>query len=232
MNFPERCPIAVVFALREEIKPILAESTLESEIPLKPTVLSKRSFRGASVVFCQTGIGISAAHEGTVRLLKNFRPDLILSAGYAGGADRSLRTGDLLIPTELRSETPADRFPTDPRGEGLLETLTREEGLPYKTGPLVSLWKMAGKVEKTGWGEQGAMAVDMESAAVASVAVKRKVPFLSLRVVFDTAEEEIFEKSLKSILRIPRLLKMHRLCQRNLAQVLGRFLTCRGGAGE
>ena len=233
--------VALVFAIRGEIKPILKESRILSEILMGPTILSKVEFRGSPLLLCQTGIGLSAAHEGTERLLGHFQPSRILSVGYAGGADPSLKTGDLVIPAEIRSETPTDHFKTDPKGREMLVMLSEEERIPYKIGPLLTLWKVADGKEKAKWGEKGALAVDMETAAVAAVAAKKKIPFLSLRVIFDTPTDELpfpketprssnllplLLKNPRAILEIPRFFRMHQACQRNLIKVVARFIDC------
>ncbi len=162
--------------------------------------------RPADVLFCRTGIGIARAHEATERFLEGSTPDLVLSVGYAGAADPTLRTGDLVLPTEIRSETPSDRFRTDPRWRGEIERLLKEHQIPYKSGPLKTAWNLVGKRQKEEWGREGVVAVDMESAAVAAVVEKRGIPFVSLRVIFDILEEEF------SIVRIPFFFWRHWRC--------------------
>lgn len=231
--------IAVVFALREELKPILKESRVLTEILEKPAVLSKAEFRGVPVVFCRSGVGIHLAHESTERLLQHFPPSLILSAGFAGGTRASLTSGTMILPKEIRSETPSDHFPTDEKARAVLEMLCREENLPLATGPLVSLWKMASSEEKGKWGREGADAVDRESAAIAAVAAKAEIPFVALRTIFDPVEEtlplrqvegnpggslEILLKNPRALLKVPKFFRMNQVCQKNLNRVLGRFL--------
>lgn len=235
-------PLAIVFALREEIKPLLKESMTLSQIRIKSTILSKSVFRGTPVIFCQTGIGMNHAHEGVERLIETCHPSLILSAGYAGATESTLRTGDLLLTSEIRSEA-GDSFRPDPEGRGLLEELIREEQLAYRSSPLLTRWKMANRGEKMRLGQSGVIAVDMETAAAAAVASKMKTPFLSLRAVFDTLEDEIpfgdpvadesrplqfLIKNPKSILSIPKFFRMNQVCQRNLSRVLARFIDCFG----
>lgn len=233
---------AIVYALREELKPILKESRIGTRILKGPATLEKAEFRNVPVVFCRTGLGILNAREAAERLLEYLRPTLILSVGWAGAANAELKTGDLVLPSEIGSESTPERFVLDETARSELERLIREEQIPYQTGPLVTLSKLGGKSAKEEAGQKGAAAIDMETAAIAAVAEKAKIPFVSLRVIFDTLEEELpfsvpFDenhpvqfllKNPRAILKIPRYARMNRTCQRNLARILSRFIDCYG----
>lgn len=235
--------LAIVYALREEVKPLLKESRVAAKLLLKPTVLTQADFRGKTVVFCQTGVGMNPAHEGIEKLLSHFQPSLILSVGYAGAAHPELKTGDLVLASEIRSEA-NDRFQTDQKNREAMELLIREEQIPYRIGPLLTAWKMAKKEDKEKAGRSGVLAIDMETAAAAAVAAKKGCPFLSLRVIFDTLDDELpflegtadennplafLVKNPKSIFSIPKFFRMNQTCQRNLARVISRFIDCSCG---
>ncbi len=232
-------PLAIAYALREEVKPILQESKILTRILEKTTVLIEAEFRNEPVIFCQTGVGMGCAHEATEHLLRHFQPSAILSVGVAGGADSTLMSGDLVVATEIRSETPTDHFATNLRGRELLEKLIREESLNYRTGPLITVWKMATKANKEVACQKGMLAVDMETAAIAAIAAKKRIPFVSLRVIFDPMEEELpftepftnetnplgfILKNPKALLKIPKYFRMNQICQKNLAAILTRVI--------
>jgi adenosylhomocysteine nucleosidase len=240
-------PLALVYALSEEVKPILQESRILARILQKSTLLMEAEFRDEPVVFCRTGVGMGCAHEGTERLLDHFQPSSILSVGFAGGTDPALQTGDLIVATEIRSETPTDHFATNAAGRELLETLIREEQLNYRTGPLMTLWKMARRGDKETAGRNGILAVDMETAAIAAVAAKKRLPFLSLRAIFDPVDEELpftepytnetnpigfILKNPRALLKIPKYFRMNQICQKNLAKILTRVIDSQGLASR
>jgi adenosylhomocysteine nucleosidase len=236
--------IAIVYALREEVKPLLKEGKTLTKILLKPTVLEQAEFRGKSVVFCQTGVGMNPAHEGIEKLFSHFQPSLILSVGYAGAAHPELKTGDLILANEIRSES-GDRFIIGTQhAVSLLEQIIQEEQIPYRIGLLLTVWKMAGQEGKKKAGQSGALAVDMETAATAAVTAKKGISILSLRTIFDPLDEELpflegpadennplafLIKSPKSILNIPKYFRMNQICQKNLARVIARFIDCYSG---
>ncbi len=233
--------ILIVYALREEVRPILKESRIGSRILKKGTVLSRAEFRNVPIAFCQTGVGVSNARAATERALEYFRPGLILSIGCAGGTAAHLKTGDLVLPSEIRNEA-SDRFETSAAARDEIERLIREEQIPYETGPLMTLQKLGGRPAKEEAGRNGIAAVDMETAAVASVAEKAKIPLVSLRVIFDALDEDLpfaepFDEdhpvafllqNPKAILKAPKYVQMNKVCQINLSRVVSRFIDCYG----
>ncbi|HEX2701927.1 MAG TPA: hypothetical protein VHM72_00660, partial [Solirubrobacteraceae bacterium] len=94
--------------------------------------------------------------------------------GTAGGLDPSLKLGELLIASEAIAADgtslalgAAERVPADP---GLLATL-QGAAPDVRCGPIVSsdLFYEVGKPRFEGWREAGALAVEMEAAALFSV---------------------------------------------------------------
>jgi adenosylhomocysteine nucleosidase len=241
---PITVPLAVLYALTDEIRPLLKESSIRTKIITKPALIQFASFRGVNVVFCRTGVGLSNAHEAAERLFEHAAPALVLSAGCAGAAHPDLKAGDLVLPNEIRSEAPTDLFSTSERERSELERLIREEDLPYRVGPLMTLWKIAGKGAKEEAGSKGAACVDMETAAVAAIAEKSGIPLVSLRAIFDPLEEEFpsqepydeehpvsyLLRNPKVLLKIPRYVKASALCQKNLFTVISRFIDSRSSA--
>lgn len=232
--------IAIVYALREEIKPILKQSRIGTRILKGTAVLTRAEFCSVPIVFCQTGVGMANSREGVEHLLKYLRPSLLLSVGFAGGANNELKTGDLILPPEIRSETPTDRFITDEDARSELERLIREEQIPYQTGPLMTVEKIAAKGVKEEAGRKGMSAIDMETASIAAIAEKAKIPFVALRAVFDPFDEDLpitepFEngrpitfllQNPKMMLKAPKYARMNKVCQTNLARILSRFIDC------
>ena len=208
--------VAVIFALNAELKPFLKQA------------------KNSSLLLCRTGIGMGNAHEACERLIEQSAPTLIVSAGYCGGLRPGMKSGDLLLPTEIWSEA-GDRF--TPEATSL--------SLPHHSGPLLTVFNLLKTVtEKTVWGNKGAYGVDMETAAIAAVCHKKGVPLISLRVVFDPVTMELPGLTVgailkKSWLQIPRLIRMNLICQKNLALLLNRFLQtsrpgdrCHAGSGS
>lgn len=230
-------PLALVYALKEEIQPILAKTSLHKRMTFGSAHLQEGDCRGVTVVFCQTGISFKRAHHAVAKLLENYRPSKILSLGCAGACRSRLQTGDLVLVSEVWSEE-GWKVVTDPSGRDGLAQILKEEDVTYETGPLVTIENVADVDGKKSWGEKGAYVLDMETAAVALAANERGIPFVGLRAIFDGMEEELPwhgsagdvtpVKSLlqqpKSLLKVPRYFQMNRLCQKNLAKVVLRWV--------
>ncbi len=231
---------AFVYALTAEVRPLLRKSSLHRRIDLilagEKITIQFATFEKIQVAFCRTGIGIARAHEAAEKLLEYTRPEILISLGCAGASLPDLRTGDLILPDTILSETPTDRFLTSHRA--FLEKIAAEEKIPHRTGALMTLWNIAGKPEKEAAGHKGAVAVDMETAAVAAIAEKAGIPLVSLRMIFDSLEEPLMSeepfdeahpiayllRNPKIILKIPRYALMNALCGKNLLRVVSRFV--------
>ena len=57
---------------------------------------------GSDVVIVQSGIGKVAASVATVLMIQLFKPDYIVNTGSAGGFEKSLKVGDIVISSEVR----------------------------------------------------------------------------------------------------------------------------------
>jgi adenosylhomocysteine nucleosidase len=101
----------------------------------------------------------------------------------AGGLDPSLQAGEILLPSEVL--TADGRVHRCEKGwrERLGATIVA------RSGRLLTSARSVGSVEGKAalFRSTGAVAVDMESAAIAEVAEQHGLPFLAVRVVVDSA---------------------------------------------
>jgi adenosylhomocysteine nucleosidase len=137
-----------------------------------------------------SGVGRAAAADGARRLIESGVTALI-SWGMAGGLDPVLGAGSLLLPGEVISAE-GERFLTAPQWRSCLARAvaaghTLSEGaLLTCAEPLVSPADKAAAFRAT-----AAVAVDMESDAVAQVAARHGLPFLAVRAIVDTADDSL-----------------------------------------
>jgi 4-hydroxy-3-methylbut-2-enyl diphosphate reductase len=126
--------------------------------------------------------------------------------GVAGGLAPELRTGDLVIASELRSTE--SRGSRHLPGTGPLAAEFRRAGLGVLTGPLVSSPCYVRAGERAVLAASGAVAVDMESAFVMDWLPKN--PLAVVRSISDTTEEGPVRggvKALGSLLAVRRPLE-------------------------
>jgi 4-hydroxy-3-methylbut-2-en-1-yl diphosphate reductase len=151
--------------------------------PLRIEALAAR--RGApSAEVMRTGMGETRSRAAAA--VAGARPARAVAVlGFCGALDESLEPGSLILADEIRGgDAPVhcQRLPQ------LLRELDRA-GLRVRTGPLVSVPKMARGATRARLGDDGSIAVDMESAWLAPAAAGR--PFAALRAVVDTPSREL-----------------------------------------
>jgi len=125
-----------------------------------------------------SGIGAAAAAHTAAGLPDGLRA--IVSAGFCGALDPSLRVGDLVAAAEVVDEATSDRFAADP---DLLAAA------PGRHGTIVSAVRLARTPADRA--RLAGTAVDMESAAIARVAASTGTPFLALRAVTDETHHRL-----------------------------------------
>jgi adenosylhomocysteine nucleosidase len=110
----------------------------------------------------------------------------LVSFGLAGGLDPALRPGTLIIATHVVTDTAT--FPAD---AALSHHLAA--GAAVRCGPVLGGTEVAATAaaKRQLWHATQAMAVDLESGAVAQAATRHGVPFAVLRAVCDPAERDL-----------------------------------------
>jgi len=137
-----------------------------------------------------SGMGPAAAGRGARQLVEAGARALI-SWGMAGGLDPALTAGTLLLPGEIVSRDGA-LFPTAREWRERLSAAVA--GLhPVCGGRLLTCAAAIGSVAEkaSAFRETTAIAVDMESLAVAQVAASHGLPFIAVRAIVDTAADAL-----------------------------------------
>jgi nucleoside phosphorylase len=133
---------------------------------------------------------------------------LVISAGICGALVPYLKTGDVVLSTEVfysEEKNPDSMFEGAEPGLQTLETVTgnrvynelqkelRNEGFSINAGPTVTLgFALPDKKRKKMISRiTGALSVDMEDFYRLSAARELGIPFLSVRAVFDELDDEI-----------------------------------------
>ena len=137
-------------------------------------LLDGRGGRDGEVAVLHTGVGEKTC-RARIEPFLDARPfALLISSGFAGGADPSFGVGELLL---------AENF-SDPQLLANARAL-----LVSRVGRLVSAPRVIESASDRARlaREEGAAAVDMETEWIARACAARKIPMLSLRVISDTA---------------------------------------------
>jgi len=157
-----------------------------------------------------SGVGLAAAAEGARRLTAAGIRALI-SWGMAGGLDPALAAGCLVLPREVIAPEGSVFATAHEWRERLSGAIAAHR---VYGGRLLTCREPLGSTEAKAraFRQTGAVAVDMESAAVAGVAASARLPFLAVRAIVDTAADELPRSAVAattndlSTLRITRVL--------------------------
>lgn len=139
---------------------------------------------GADAVWVRSGLGAERAAAAAALLLEQGVTHLGV-AGVSGGLAPDMASGQLVLASEVMDET-GRRWPAD---RPLLADLAAGYGGGIRVGPVLTaeapVLTAAAKARR--YASLQALAVDMESAAVAKAAAAAGRPFFALRAICDSA---------------------------------------------
>lgn len=160
------------------------------------TLTTKRIDKGHCVfiadrlLLAYSGTGAHNA-RAAAELLVGKGATQLLSWGCAGAINPSLKPGDVVLPKELVDVDDVS-LPVDPQwhrhaSQLLAATGRLHTGKLAETATIISTSREKSHLQSF----TKAIAVDMESAAIAKVAAKRHLPFLSIRAIVDPANLDL-----------------------------------------
>lgn len=240
----------ILFALGREAGAFLREFRPQQRFPGAPC---KARFCGPewlTVLVLENGVGGERTRSALDWILSEpvfgnlpYVPKVILSAGFAGALQDGLQVADLILATEVVDER-GNSWPVPWPG-----TLPEGDWHPtMRPGRLLTVSRLAfDPAHKKELGDRyQALAVDMESATVASICSRREIPFGCIRVISDQVKTAISPELLSllsganvswwklgaMLVRSPNkiselwgLAKATRIASCQLAKALGELLT-------
>ncbi len=122
-------------------------------------------------------MGAGTAAMLTKRLAQN-RPELVISAGFAGGLQPGLAVGDLVLGVNYSDSTLAGHLKLGPH---------------WHRGNVLTVPAIVEKcVDKRRLGEEsGCLVADMETEHLARVCAEHQVPMISVRCISDALEDDM-----------------------------------------
>lgn len=194
--------IGIIVAMESELAMLLPLVENMTETAVNGYIIRRGRMGDNEVALMQTGIGKVNAAIGAISLTDTFSPDLIVNTGIAGGTGQGAGILDVVIADSVAYH---DVYcgPGNARGQvqGLPERFDCSEAASLvnldavKDNPdvkhgLIASGDLFVSTPEELWTvlevQPDAMAVDMESGAIAQVCHLRDVPFLAIRVVSDT----------------------------------------------
>ena len=148
------------------------------------------------------GIGHRNAEKSVRSFLNSCSPELVLTCGFAGGLNSDLKLGDVVFEIPSRSSRGNEaqtkignrkseiENQSEPPHVGCYEKLLAAGAKPAKFFCADRIATTAAEKKKLR-DETGADAVEMESAAIHDVCAERGIPCATVRVISDTAHEDL-----------------------------------------
>lgn len=181
---PHRADIGIVAALPIETGDIVDRLKKVRKFKSQGMTVLEGEHNGRVVAMVHSGMGMARARKAAEHLIFGHRPYWIVHPGFCGGLDPALKSCDVVLPSEI----------VRPDGEPISVPI-RPDLLPQGivTGRLLTMDRILRLPdEKKEWHDRtGAVAVDMESYAVAELCRSLNLRWVGLRVVSDTAGDEL-----------------------------------------
>ncbi|WP_198170708.1 5'-methylthioadenosine/adenosylhomocysteine nucleosidase [Deinococcus arboris] len=199
--------LAIIGAMDEEIEVLLADLQAREDLTFPGVTLHRGALDGVPVLLTRGGIGKVNAAMTTTYLLTQGATRIIFT-GVAGGVHPDLKVGDIVVSTDcvqhdvdvtalnypigtVPGETPS--WAADPILRAVaLEAAGEVPGVRALEGRVASGDQFIASRDEVGrlWTAFGAACAEMEGAAVAQVCAKAGVPFVVIRSVSDTADQD------------------------------------------
>ena len=177
---------AFLFALRRESAPFERRFELCATIGRRPYLAQHGFIRAGAnrLVVMETGIGAERAGAAARWVLEQCMPRLVVACGFAGALSPTLKIGDVLVASEV----------VEPAEDELhWRTAVPAEVGDLTVGRLLTAKRLvATPADKRSLARQTrAVAVDMESAAIAEACEQWRVPCAVVRAISDTADTRL-----------------------------------------
>ena len=191
-----------VYLLRESLDNVKTEGIANCEF-------TSGTYKGQEVILLKSGIGKVNAAMSTTLLLQQFKPDVVINTGSAGGFDADLEVGAIVISDEVRHhdvdvtafgyemgqvpQMPAAFLSSADLMDHAIAAVEELGEHAYAVGLIAtgdSFMDDAERVEKVRGHFPLMKAAEMEAAAVAQVCHQFGTPFVVIRALSDIAGKQ------------------------------------------
>ncbi len=220
LNKTKKAKVAIIGAMEVEIE--LLKKKIESlkEIKEGGFKFYSGTIAGVEVVVLLSGIGKVAAAVGATLIIERYNPDYIINTGTAGGLGNGVQTGDIIIGDrafyhdvdvtvfgykigQMAGQPEffeADNFLLGKMNKAINSLKTKQNTIVGDILSGDSFMSDRLRVNEVKLNFPDALAIDMESAAIAQVCSQLNTPFITIRSISDIAgdgDAEFYESFVK-----------------------------------
>ena len=192
--------ILIFYAFAREIAPFKRGLREHSPLALEGLQGFRAQLGDTSFTVIGHGIGHKRAREVARHAFDQISgAELVIGTGVVGALSSGLKPGDLILADRVLALRPdagsAEHVAAadEERVRNIGRSLAMA-GIEYSTGALLTSRRVltTGAEKRRAKESTGAIAVDMETAALAAEAAASGIPFVALRAVLDEVDDEVF----------------------------------------
>ena len=198
--------LGIIGAMDVEVETLLAEMEQVTSAKKAGSTFHEGVLMGLPVVLVQCGVGKVNAAVCAQTMALIYEPELIINSGVSGALSPELRVGDVVIGTDVVQHdvdttalgdepgfvSTVDRlsFPLDNFASTAIAAAAEELGIHAVRGRIASGDQFISSAERKDAIVKtfGAIACEMEGAAIGQVCYVNRVPFCVLRAISDSAD--------------------------------------------
>lgn len=210
--------IGIIGAMEEEVAILKSQMSDVETLKIAHTLFYKGKLNNTNVVLIQSGIGKVNVAISTTLLIQQFKPELIINTGSAGGLQPGLSLGDVVVSTSVTYHDADARAFGYTMGQipGMPESYAADKTLIHHVNDVLNTLEQHVREGMIVSGDSfigteqqravilkhfpNAMAAEMEAAAIAQTCYQFNVPFIVTRAISDLADGDAgmtFEAFLK-----------------------------------
>lgn len=178
--------LGIVCALNLEIAPFLKRTVQFRSQAGNGFTFRACRLNDTRICVVEGGAGAVRATRATNALIDAFSPPWVISVGFCGALVEGMRLGDIVVANSVLNESGSQRLAID-----LKMAAAPEQGL--HVGAIATKDEIVRLVDdkRRLANQTGAIAVDMESLAIAQVCRDRQTKFMAIRVISDDMTENL-----------------------------------------
>ncbi|GAF20204.1 LOW QUALITY PROTEIN: 5'-methylthioadenosine nucleosidase [Bacillus sp. JCM 19046] len=200
--------IGIIGAMEEEVEFLRTQILNPVVTTIADCEFTEVTIGKAEVVLTRCGIGKANAALATALLNDRYQPDYVINTGVAGGLNKTMSVGDLVISTEVRyhdvdatvfgyeyGQVPGmvPAFLPEPLLMAAAKKAAKKVGFHTEEGLIVTGDSFMGeesRVNEVKTRFPTAYCAEMEAGAIAQVCHQFKTPFVIIRALSDVAGQD------------------------------------------
>jgi adenosylhomocysteine nucleosidase len=192
--------IALLGAFSQETAGLRRQMAVEEVVASPVCRVYRGQLRGKPCLLVQTGIGRRRAEKATQSVLERSPLTAVISIGFAGALTSDLNIGDVVACSTVRrasgfgrDEGEAEPYAADANLLALAASGPRDGSKRFLAATCVTTPGVVSgaRAKQELSREFHAQVVDMESYWIAGVAFSRRVPFIAIRSISDTLQDDL-----------------------------------------